>query len=500
MVSKPDLNEHRINAIQETLKMLDGRINGVVVSLNELGSNILTSSSGGMDDDGNTVQENDEDNFLRITDVIRIVIDKFREYDAWHIQNEARFMQLEADVVAAASVPRRTVLFGTFDLHSVFSNEFYGVDTHHSLDLEYKTYLFGILNNDWDRIYNNKGILEILSGFFVKNYIHTRMAPGRTYPVMTVLRQKWNTTDVATRLAGKGGLPPTNADFYDSMHTYQSAEANMKASTQVDDGDYSDGEISTQGRIAQVEGQILAFYLATTAIVASYYFAGGVGHTFTATLAGEIFTSLASELASDIAEYAGRWAKDYLIRDGILRAHRQIKSTSGLKFRRNDEKQNYDKSGVMLSKIRTTSYSERFDGFHRGRQSAKASESPLVNGSTRTGYEAISTSRKIHTMSSAFDLGFGSVIHFRHHSLANIFNVKIKHQDWVNDPRYTVTFNNDINRSASDTLLWKSGTYGTFDRAEGDAFALNGLLIAAYDYTTSSWWYYNSAGNWAEIP
>jgi hypothetical protein len=480
--------------------MLDGRINGVVVSLNELGSNILTSSSGGMDDDGNTVLENDEDTFLRLTDVIRLIIDKFRIYDARHIQNEARFMQLEADVVAAASVPRRTVLYGTYDLHTVFSGEFYGVDTHHSLDLEHKNYLFGILSNDWDRIYNNKGIIEILSGFFVKNYIHTRMAPGRIYPVMTVLRQKWNTTSVAVRLAGKGGLPPSNVDFYDSMHTYQSAEANMKASTQVDDGDYTDGEISTVGRIHQVEGQILAFTVATAVIAGSYYFAGGVGHTFTATLAGDIFTSLATELATDIAEFAGRWAKDYLIRDGILRAHRQIKSTSKLRFTRNDEKQYYDKAGVMLSKIRTTSYSERFDGFHRGRPSAKAYENPLVGGAPRAEYEPISTSRKIHTMSSAFDLGFGNVIHFRHHSLANIYNVKIKHQDWVNDPRYTITFDNDINRSASDTLLWKSGTYGTFDRAEGDAYALNGLLIAAYDYTTSSWWYYNSSGNWAEIP
>jgi hypothetical protein len=501
-VSKPDLNEHKINVINDKIRELSGRIDGAYASVRQLGYEVLTSTSGNMTSDDNTVLEEDNDRNLRLGEIIELILIKFQQIDSRYNLTLSRLAQLEADVAAVASVPIRTVLFGTFDLHTVFSNEFEGVDTHHSLDLEWKQYIFGILQNDWDRQYNNptRDTLEILQNFFEKNYIHTRMAAGRMYGTMTVLRQKWTgAIPVATQLAGKGGLPPTNVDFYDESHTYQGVQVNMKPDTQVDDGKYNDGELSARGQAATVLGDILTLGLAVAAIGASFYFAGPIGAGGANAITRDIVTSALTGLGNAILEYANTWAKDYLIRDGILAQHRKIKSSPKLEFRRNDEKQYYDKSGVMLSKVRTTSYSERRDGFHLGRPSAKANESPLVGGSTRTGYNEISHSRKVHTMSQEYEFGFVGSTFVRHHSLANIFTVKIKHQDWVNDPRYTISFDNDINRAPTDSTAWKSGSYGSFDRAEGDAFALNGLLIAAYDYTLNKWQYYDSSGNWTTI-
>jgi hypothetical protein len=499
-ISKPDLNEHRINVINSKLLEIVMRISTTTRSLSDLAREILTSTSGNMFDDGNTVLEDENDGNLRIGDVLVIILERLAAIDSRYNLTLSRLAQLEADVVAVASVPIRSILFGTFDLNTVFSNEFYGVDTHHSLDVESKQYVFGILRYDWDRHFNNESILEVLTNFFVKNFVHTRMAPGSMVGTMTVLRQKWTgAIPVATQLAGKGGLAPTNVDFYEQSHTYSGASVNMKPDEQIDDGRYNDGEFSAAGQVAIVLGDILTLGLAVAAIGASYYFAGPVGATGANAIIRDIVTSALSNLGTQLLDYADVWSKDYLIRDGILSQHRKIKSTPKLEFRRNDEKQYYDKKGTMTSKIRVTSYSERWDGTHLGRPSAKANESPLVGGPVRTGYQEISHSRKIHTMSTEYETGFVSSTHVRHHSLANIFKVKIKHQDWVNDPRYTIAFNNDVNVAPSDSTLWKSGTYGDFDRAEGDAFAFNGRLIAAYDYTLSKWQYYDSSGNWTTI-
>jgi hypothetical protein len=501
-ISKPDLNEHRINVINSKLQELSMRIDGAYRSVQQLGYEILTSTSGNMASDDNTTLEDDGDRNLRLGDIIALILIKFQTIDSRYNLTLSRLAQLEADVAAVASVPIRSVLFGTFDLHPVFSNEFYGLDTHHSLDLEWKQYLFGALAKDWDRQYDNKytATLEVLSYFFEKNYIHTRMAAGRMHGTMTVLRQKWTgAIPVATQLAGKGGLPPTNVDFYEESHTYSGAQVDMKPDTQTDDGKYNDGELSNAGKAATVLGDILTLGLAVVAIGASFYFGGPIGAGGANAITRDIVTTALSGLGDAILEYANTWALDYLMRDGILAQHRKIKSSPKMEFRRNDEKQYYDKAGVMLSKVRVTSYSERRDGFHLGRPSAKANENPLVGGSVRTGYEEISHSRKVHTMSQEYEFGFVSSIHVRHHSLANIFKVKIKHQDWINDPRYTITFNNDVNRAPSDSLAWKSGTYGSFDRAEGDAYAFNGLLIAAFDYTLNKWQYYDSSGNWTTI-
>jgi hypothetical protein len=500
------LNEHQIRRIYDKLYDLEGGINENTYEIINNKSEIITNVTAFDGDDMGTMADMEVD-LTSLGDVIIAIFNRLNETRNVINALYTRVGALEANVSLLATVPIRTVLvMSDLQLHTVFTSDFVAYDYHHRLDLEQKFTRRGKVENNWDIIYNNNvGNQAGLKDMFTSNFIHTRIAPGRLNGVLTVLRQQdWSGASVATRLAGKGGSVidgTSTVDFYDPSHTYQSATIEAMDHPTTDDGKYNDAPLTTQVLVESTISAVLTVGLAVTAIGAAFYVAGPVAATGANAIVKDIYVPLLIDLSNEIQTYAYKWVSQKLIVDSILQLHKTITTVPQMEFRRNDEKHIKDSKGRILSIVRQTTYSEHaFNGKHMGRQSAKANESPGVNGSTRSGYSNKTTTSRVHTKSSTYGAEFFGRIHYRHHSVTNVFDTTVGDQDWITRPKYKISLNIDINRDPTGSSAWKSGAYGNFDRAEGDAFALNGRLFAAYDYTLSQWVYYDKDGVWTPVP
>jgi hypothetical protein len=497
------LNEHHIRQLFARLTDIEGGIDQNTYDIINTKLEIITNSEPGDADDMGPTYDMDTD-LGRLNAVLVAIFNKLQQYGNALNSVHARLGALEANVSLIASVPIRSVLFiDDLQLHTVFTQEFEAFDYHHRLDLEEKFTRGGKVESNWDIIHDNKyQHAGGLRSMFNSNFIHTRVAPGRINSALTVLRQlDWSGASVAVRLAGKGGLLPDNADFYEPSHTYQSATVVARDHPVTNDGAYHDAKLAAEVKVFNTISTVLTAGLAISAVAAAFFIAGPVAVTGANAIVKDIYVPILADLYDAISSYSAKWVTQNILVDAILNIHKLITTVPEMEFRRNDEKALKDSKGNILTIVRQTTYSENvFIGKHMGRQSAKANEAPGINGPTRSHYSNKKTTSRVHTKSSHYGVEFFGRLHYRHHSVTNVFDTHVGDQDWVNTPKYNVTVNVDINRDPTGSSAWKSGSYGNFDRAEGDAFALDGRLFAAFDYTLSQWVYYDHNGNWTPVP